>query len=612
MTHGSLGRLSYAGGSDPGRTRSVNQDSAYASPRLLAVADGMGGHAHGEIACSVVVAAIRELDTRLHGLRPGHSDLLRVLAEGVTDAFARLTAIGEARPDTAGMGTTLTALLWDGSRLGVAHIGDSRAYLLSGGVLRRITRDHTLVQSLIDAGQLTQAQAEEHPRRTMVVRALQSGGPEPEPDLFFQEVSAGDRLLVCSDGLTAVVSDRVIAETMSSSIDPRQAVARLIDLANRGGGPDNITCLVADVVPVDADPGVGGGVAGGGGGAVTGWEARPDVGSGVGSAGGSWGDSGVGGGAGSGVGGVGSWGGSGVGKADVGGVAGTAGVGAEAEAEVALRTGGDVPAEPGSLVLGAAASRLDTAEFPALGARAAGAATDVATGGSGAGGFGTGGGGAGGGGADGNGDSSAVVPLRRVNLPGRAGESGGRIDVGSAVFGSVDGFSTAEVPAAEVPATEVIAAELSAADVTATRVPAGSAAAGYEAGAGGPRPALGPDTGCESGSDSHPASGSAGAGSGWSAVPAESDGSRLRTVGHRDLGFGTGDAACESSGAGLRPDGSPPPGAGPDGRGPDRPGPGDSGPRDSGPGGQASVENTGEERTRSRRLPRWIRRFLGD
>ena len=239
--------LRSAAGSDVGRRRPLNQDSAVTSPRLLAVADGMGGHAHGEVASSVAVAALADLDCGLAGQDLSGTDLLGALARTVTAAADRLT--GLAREDSAlrGTGTTVVALLFDGARIGILHIGDSRAYLVRDQELHRLTRDHTLVQALVDEGRISLEEAAEHPRRSMLMRTLQDD-TVVEPDLFLHEGRADDRYLICSDGVTAVLNDAEIHHVLAAAPEPRAAVERLIELANLGGGPDNITCVVADLV----------------------------------------------------------------------------------------------------------------------------------------------------------------------------------------------------------------------------------------------------------------------------------------------------------------------------------------------------------------------------
>jgi PPM family protein phosphatase len=234
--------LRYAIRSDVGLLREGNEDSAYAGPHLLAIADGMGGHVAGEVASSVTISALTGLDDELPV-----EHLLDALAGAVATASNTLHEMSVEDPSLEGMGTTLTALLWSGTTVAICHIGDSRAYLLRDGELGQITRDHTLVQSLVDDGRLSPAQAATHPQRSLVMRALQSG-TEAEPDLSTIEAKAGDRYLLCSDGLSDVVSEDTLRQTLIRCTDRDQAVTQLIDLAIRGGGPDNITCIVADVV----------------------------------------------------------------------------------------------------------------------------------------------------------------------------------------------------------------------------------------------------------------------------------------------------------------------------------------------------------------------------
>jgi PPM family protein phosphatase len=242
--------LHYALRSDVGLLREGNEDSAYAGPRLLAIADGMGGHAAGEVASAVAISAIAPLDDR--GLSDGN-EMLDALAEAVASARDTLHDMSEADPATEGMGTTLTALLWAGAQVAICHIGDSRAYLLREGDLYQITRDHTLIQSLVDEGRLSPAAAANHPQRSLIMRALQ-GSTDADPDLSIHTAMLGDRYLLCSDGLTDVVSDEAVHQTLVSNADPAQAVDQLIDQAIKNGGPDNITCIVADVVDTVTGP----------------------------------------------------------------------------------------------------------------------------------------------------------------------------------------------------------------------------------------------------------------------------------------------------------------------------------------------------------------------
>lgn len=237
--------LRFAAGSHKGMIREGNEDSGYAGPRLLAIADGMGGAAAGEVASSEAISTIVALDDDVPG-----SDVLTSLGIAVQRANDQLRSMVEEDPQLEGMGTTLTALLWTGQRLGLVHVGDSRAYLLRDGVLTQITQDHTWVQRLVDEGRITEEEATTHPQRSLLMRALGSG-EHVEPDLSIREVRAGDRYLICSDGLSGVVSHQTLEDTLASYQGPQETVQELIQLALRGGGPDNITVIVADVLDLD-------------------------------------------------------------------------------------------------------------------------------------------------------------------------------------------------------------------------------------------------------------------------------------------------------------------------------------------------------------------------
>ncbi|MDF5752980.1 Stp1/IreP family PP2C-type Ser/Thr phosphatase [Spongiactinospora sp. TRM90649] len=239
--------LRYAARSDVGLLREGNEDSAYASARLLAVADGMGGHAHGEVASSVAIAAMAALEKDTHG-----GDLLSAIEAAVRDANRKLHEMVGRDPSLKGMGTTLTAMLWNGTQVALVHVGDSRAYLLRRGELYQITHDHTLVQSLVDDGRITPEEAATHPQRSILLRALDGSG-EVDPDLTLREAQVDDRYLLCSDGLSGVVSAETMHNTLTTVDEPEEVVRALIDLANRGGGPDNITCVIADVIEVEDD-----------------------------------------------------------------------------------------------------------------------------------------------------------------------------------------------------------------------------------------------------------------------------------------------------------------------------------------------------------------------
>ncbi|HWH27726.1 MAG TPA: protein phosphatase 2C domain-containing protein [Mycobacteriales bacterium] len=250
--------LRFAALSHVGLLRDGNEDSAYAGPRVLAVADGMGGHAAGEVASAVAIASIAALDDD----DPG-SDLLDALRESAMSANEHLRDMVAGDPGLDGMGTTLTALLFAGSRIGVLHIGDSRCYLLRDGELSQISHDHTLVQTLVDDGRISEEEASTHPQRSLITRAL-DGRDSIELDLSVREARPGDRYLLCTDGLTGPVGRR---ETLLEALqieDPQEACDRLVQLALRGGGPDNITVVVADVVDGDgatAAPVIGGAAA---------------------------------------------------------------------------------------------------------------------------------------------------------------------------------------------------------------------------------------------------------------------------------------------------------------------------------------------------------------
>ncbi|HEY2206323.1 MAG TPA: PP2C family serine/threonine-protein phosphatase [Pseudonocardia sp.] len=250
--------LRYSARSDRGLVRQNNQDSVYAGPRLLALADGMGGHAAGEVASKLVISALVPLDDD----EPG-DDLLAELREATADGNAAITNLISEQPDLEGMGTTLTAILFAGSRLGMVHVGDSRAYLMRDGKFNQITKDDTFVQSLIDEGRITEEEAQTHPQRSLLLRALT--GHDMEPSLTVREARAGDRYLLCSDGLSGVVSEETLADTLRNP-DPKTTADRMIELALRGGGPDNVTCIVADVVDIDfgEDAPIVGGAAGDG------------------------------------------------------------------------------------------------------------------------------------------------------------------------------------------------------------------------------------------------------------------------------------------------------------------------------------------------------------
>ena len=280
----------YAAASDIGRVRQRNQDAGYAGPRLVAVADGFGPG--GDRASAAAIDALRQLELAppapgLAGPPAGGAvtetgtgqvtgsaesptvvpaDLFNVLSDAVSAANASVSSIAESDPGLVGSGSTLTAMLLSGSRLALVHIGDSRAYLYRDGGLFQVTHDHSVTQSMIDAGRLTPEEAGSHPQRSLLIRAIgaeadllrEAGLPEAladaatTPDLSLLEAQPGDRYLITSDGLTSVVPVAVIRETLAdAALSPEEIVGRLIMMANEAGGPDNIACAVADITEAD-------------------------------------------------------------------------------------------------------------------------------------------------------------------------------------------------------------------------------------------------------------------------------------------------------------------------------------------------------------------------
>lgn len=240
--------LRYAARSDVGLVRADNEDSGYAGSRMLVVADGMGGHAAGELASATAVATFASLDVGQE-LQPGDDEILGLLAAAVDDAHDALHAVASNAPESRGMGTTLTAMAWLNDRVALAHIGDSRGYLFRDQVLTQLTRDHTYVQTLVDAGRITPAEAMTHERRNLLMKAL-DGFHEVDSDLSILQVRPGDRFLLSTDGLHGVVDDQRLANILAEYSDPTGAVTALVEEALRDGAPDNVTALVADVVEV--------------------------------------------------------------------------------------------------------------------------------------------------------------------------------------------------------------------------------------------------------------------------------------------------------------------------------------------------------------------------
>jgi PPM family protein phosphatase len=221
---------------DTGRQRRGNEDSSLARPPLFVVADGMGGAQAGEVASQI---AVDVFENRF----PEAGSPEERLAGGVQEANRQIYQRSRAEHERAGMGTTLTAAYLDDAHVAIAHVGDSRAYLFRDGNLTRLTQDHSLVDELLRRGKLTEEQAAEHPQRSIITRAL---GPEPEVevDRFTYSVRAGDIVLLCSDGLTSMISEQRIADVLRSNESLERAADQLIDEANAAGGRDNITVVL--------------------------------------------------------------------------------------------------------------------------------------------------------------------------------------------------------------------------------------------------------------------------------------------------------------------------------------------------------------------------------
>ena len=234
-------QLKYVTHSEIGLIRKNNQDSGYASPHLLVVADGMGGAAAGDLASAVAIDTIRKIEGPTTG-----EEMLDVLDHAIHQANDKIAELIESDYSLEGMGTTVTGAMFDGTQLGLAHIGDSRAYLLRDGELARLTHDHTWVQSLVDDGKISETEAVMHPHRSLLLKVL-NGQPTNDPDLVMVPVVAGDRLMFCSDGVCGLIDDKVI-ETALQLSDLNDAAERLVVEALHEGGVDNITVIVADVV----------------------------------------------------------------------------------------------------------------------------------------------------------------------------------------------------------------------------------------------------------------------------------------------------------------------------------------------------------------------------
>lgn len=227
--------------SDVGQVRQVNEDSYFVDEPLFGIADGMGGHVAGDIASTTAVETIeRNSEDAVSSGEP------EMLARLIQRANSAIWEKAQAEAGLAGMGTTCTLLLLDDNRAHLAHVGDSRAYLFRSGQLKQVTEDHTLVARMVREGRLAPEEAHQHPQRSVITRTL-GVDPDIDVDLRSLDVFDGDRLLLCSDGLSGMVDDATIAQVLQEESDPQRAADELVALANKAGGEDNITVVVVDV-----------------------------------------------------------------------------------------------------------------------------------------------------------------------------------------------------------------------------------------------------------------------------------------------------------------------------------------------------------------------------
>ncbi|AOZ71886.1 serine/threonine protein phosphatase [Boudabousia tangfeifanii] len=236
--------IRYAARSDIGLVRKQNQDSGYAGQHLLVLADGMGGPAGGDIASSVAVAHLAPLDQDAHTAE----DMLPALMQKLNEAHDELIERSKADPELEGLGTTCIAVLRSGRKMAMVHIGDSRAYMLRDGHLSQVTKDHSFVQYLIDSGKITPEQAQNHPQKSVILRVLGDSEDPIFPDESLREATPGDRWLLCSDGLSGVVSGETIQSVLTEYEDLDECADKLVELALRGGGPDNVTVVLFDIL----------------------------------------------------------------------------------------------------------------------------------------------------------------------------------------------------------------------------------------------------------------------------------------------------------------------------------------------------------------------------
>ena len=228
-----------------GLVRQGNEDSGFVSPQLIAVADGMGGHAAGEVASRIAVEVLQALAPTLVSTDLDEDSVEDLLMHSLHSIDSEISAITDEEIEKRGMGTTLTALLIRGKYISLLHVGDSRCYRLRGNTLEQLSNDHTVIQELLDQGAISVAEAAEHPQRSMLTQALRGDG-DVTPVLQMYEVKKGDRYLLCSDGLSGVLTDKEIKIGLKKT-DKDEAVKFLVDATYVNGAPDNVTVLIADI-----------------------------------------------------------------------------------------------------------------------------------------------------------------------------------------------------------------------------------------------------------------------------------------------------------------------------------------------------------------------------
>lgn len=232
--------------SEVGLVRSGNEDSALTSANLIAVADGMGGHAGGEVASAIAIKELLKLVTLSQSPEIDADSIEDLLADSIREIDLEILRVTNDRLELRGMGTTLTALLLHEDRIALMHVGDSRAYRLRDGELEQLSLDHTVIQEMLDSGQLTPAEVNDHPQRSLLTQVLMGAG-DLNPVLIVYERKAGDRYLLCSDGLSNSLNNKEIKSLLKKS-KREDALSSLIEATYLNGAPDNVTVVVADVV----------------------------------------------------------------------------------------------------------------------------------------------------------------------------------------------------------------------------------------------------------------------------------------------------------------------------------------------------------------------------